>query len=143
PVVAIENHHNFAWKETHDGREVYVHRKGATPAGVGVLGVIPGSMGDAAYIVRGKGHPKSLCSASHGAGRVLSRKKAKDKYTFNAVQGDLAKKGITVLRAGADEVPGVYKNIEDVMANQSDLVEKVARWMPRIVMMSGDGEAED
>lgn len=143
-VASIENHHNFAWLEEHNGRKVYVHRKGATPAGDGVLGVIPGSMGTPAYVVRGKGNASSLCSASHGAGRVMSRTQAKSKFTFGSVKGDLAAKGIEILSAGADEVPGVYKDIESVMAAQTDLVSKVARFEPRIVKMCGDdSRAED
>lgn len=140
----VENHHNFAWKEVHGGKELIVHRKGATPAGEGVLGVIPGSMASPAFVVRGLGNPDSLDSASHGAGRVMSRKKAGEKYNWKAVQKDLEKKGVIVLSAGADEVPGVYKPIEQVMAEQSDLVEIVARFDPKIVKMCGDGsKAED
>lgn len=143
-IAGVENHHNFAWKETHGGKEVIVHRKGATPAGKGVLGVIPGSMGDNAYIVRGLGNPESLESASHGAGRRMSRTAALDKYSFKAVQKDLEKKGITVLSAGADEVPGVYKNIDDVMREQTDLVDIVGSFSPKIVKMCGDSsKAED
>ncbi len=138
-ISGVENHHNFAWKEIHDGRELIVHRKGATPAGEGVLGVIPGSMADPAFVVRGKGKAESLFSASHGAGRRMSRTKAKAKYTWNAVKNDLAKRGVRVLSAGADEVPGVYKNIEDVMAQQRDLVSTVARFDPKIVKMCDDG----
>jgi len=143
-VAGVENHHNFAWKEMHEGKEVIVHRKGATPAGKGVLGVIPGSMADPAFIVRGKGHAESINSASHGAGRCMSRTKAKEKYTWKAVQKDLAKKGVRVLSAGADEVPGVYKNILDVMREQQDLVDVVGRFDPKVVKMCGDGsKAED
>lgn len=143
-VAGVENHHNFAWKERHGGKDVYVHRKGATPAGKGVLGVIPGSMADPAFIVRGKGGADSLDSASHGAGRRMSRTAAFGKYNFKAVQKDLAAKGVHILSAGADEVPGVYKNILDVMAEQSDLVDIVARFDPKIVKMCGDGsKAED
>ena len=152
-LAGVENHHNFAWKETHaidngDGTtreaEVIVHRKGATPAGEGELGVIPGSMGTPAFVVRGKGSAASLRSASHGAGRVMSRRKAKDKYNFRAVKGDLEAKGVRVLSAGADEVPGVYKDIHEVMAEQADLVTPVARFDPKIVKMCGDGsKAED
>ncbi len=138
-VAGVENHHNFAWKEVHGGKEVIVHRKGATPAAAGELGVIPGSMADPAFIVRGSGNPASLCSASHGAGRQLSRKKAKDKYNFKAVRNDLLKKGIHILSAGADEVPGVYKDIREVMRQQADLVSTVGRFDPRIVKMCGDG----
>ena len=143
-IAGVENHHNFAWKEHHNGRDVIVHRKGATPAGKGELGVIPGSMADPAFIVRGKGNAESLNSASNGAGRAMSRKKALDQFNFRAVQKNLAKRGIQVLSAGSDEVPMVYKNIEQVMAEQSDLVEIVARFDPKIVKMCGDGSrAED
>jgi tRNA-splicing ligase RtcB len=143
-ISGVENHHNFAWKEIHGGRELIVHRKGATPAGEGVLGVIPGSMASPAFVVRGRGNAESLNSASHGAGRRMSRKKAKDKYNWKAVQKDLEKKGVRVLSAGADEVPGVYKDIEDVMQQQADLVEIVARFDPKIVKMCDDGsKAED
>ena len=143
-IASVENHHNFAWIEEHFGKQVYVHRKGATPAGKGILGVIPGSMGDSAYVVRGKGNIDSLSSASHGAGRLMSRKKGKEKFNLKAVCNDLAKKGIEVLSAGADEVPGVYKSINQVMAQQNDLVEKIARFEPKIVKMCGDGsKAED
>jgi tRNA-splicing ligase RtcB (3'-phosphate/5'-hydroxy nucleic acid ligase) len=138
-VSGVENHHNFAWKEVHNGKEVIVHRKGATPAGKGDLGVIPGSMADPAFVVRGRGNKASLHSASHGAGRRMSRKKAKDTYNFRAVRGDLERKGVRVLSAGADEVPGVYKNIRDVMARQQDLVDIVAQFDPKIVKMCGDG----
>ena len=143
-IAGVENHHNFAWKEVHGGREVVVHRKGATPAGRGVLGVIPGSMADPAFVVRGRGSAESLNSASHGAGRRLSRTAAKQKYTWRTVKADLERRGVKVLSAGADEVPGVYKNIEEVMREQQDLVEVVARFDPKIVKMCGDGsKAED
>ncbi|QDU56234.1 RtcB family protein [Aeoliella mucimassa] len=148
-IAGVENHHNFAWKEYHEvpgkgRREVVVHRKGATPAAAGVLGVIPGSMADPAFVVRGKGNIDSLASASHGAGRCMSRKQAKDTFRINAVKKDLEKKGITVLAAGSDEVPGVYKDIRRVMAAQQDLVEVVAQFDPKIVRMCGDGsKAED
>jgi tRNA-splicing ligase RtcB len=143
-IAGVENHHNFAWKEEHQGKELIVHRKGATPAHAGVLGVIPGSMADPAFIVRGKGKPSSLGSASHGAGRCMSRTQAKSTYTWKAVKNDLEKKGIRVLSAGADEVPGVYKDICQVMEQQADLVDILARFDPRVVKMCGDGSrAED
>jgi tRNA-splicing ligase RtcB len=143
-IAGVENHHNFAWKERHAGRDVIVHRKGATPAGPGVLGVIPGTMADPAYVVRGLGNPHSLNSASHGAGRRMSRKQAKDTYRFQAVRNDLERRGVHVLSAGADEVPGVYKDIREVMAAQQDLVEIVAQFDPKIVRMCSDGSrAED
>jgi tRNA-splicing ligase RtcB len=142
-ISGVENHHNFAWKEFHDGKELIVHRKGATPAGPGVLGVIPGSMADPAFVVRGKGQPESLNSASHGAGRRMSRRQARDTYNWKSVKNDLEKKGVKVLSAGADEVPYVYKNIEDVMREQQDLVEIVARFDPKIVKMCDDGSAAE
>lgn len=143
-IGGVENHHNFAWKEVHNGKELYVHRKGATPAGKGVLGVIPGSMGDPAFIVRGKGNALSLMSASHGAGRQMSRKKALDQFSWNATKKNLEQQGVHVLSAGADEVPGVYKPIREVMAAQTDLVEVVGEFHPRLVKMCGDGsKAED
>lgn len=138
-ISGVENHHNFAWKEIHGDREVIVHRKGATPAGHGTLGVIPGSMADPAFIVRGRGNAQSLNSAAHGAGRRMSRKKAKQRYRWNSVRQELLNKGVHVLSAGADEVPGVYKNIEQVMARQTDLVETIARFDPKIVKMCDDG----
>lgn len=147
-LATVENHHNFAWKETHtiDGqlREVIVHRKGATPAGEGVLGVIPGSMATPCYVVRGKGNAASLTSASHGAGRAMSRRQARDTFRWSHVKDMLAERRVHVISADVDEVPGVYKDIEAVMAAQQDLVEVVGRFDPRIVKMAPAGEpAED
>jgi tRNA-splicing ligase RtcB len=143
-IAGVENHHNFAWLEKHGGREVVVHRKGATPAGAGVLGVIPGSMADPAFIVRGRGVAESFDSASHGAGRQMSRTKANDMFRFGQIRKELAERGIDVLSAGSDEVPGVYKDIRKVMAAQQDLVEIVGQFDPKIVKMCGDGsKAED
>lgn len=147
-IIDIENHHNFAWKERHvvngQEREVIVHRKGATPAGAGVLGVIPGSMATPGYMVRGKGNAASLHSASHGAGRVMSRTKAMQSFTWSAVKKQLAAAGVELLSAGLDEVPGVYKDIHAVMAAQTDLVEVLGKFEPRLVKMCPAGErAED
>ncbi len=143
-IGGVENHHNFAWKEKHQGQELIVHRKGATPAQAGVLGVIPGTMADPAYVVRGRGNTASLQSAAHGAGRCMSRTKAKQQFRIRTVQQELAERGIRVLSAGSDEVPSVYKNIDEVMAAQRDLVDIIARFDPRIVKMCGDGSrAED
>ena len=139
-LLYIENHHNFAWKERHDGREVIVHRKGATPAAVGQLGIIPGSMATPAYIVRGKGNPESLESASHGAGRVMSRAAAKKTYRWADANSLLVKNKIKVLSAGIDELPMVYKDIDTVMAAQQDLVTTIACFQPRLVKMSPAGE---
>jgi tRNA-splicing ligase RtcB len=147
-LADVENHHNFAWKERHvvNGveEELIVHRKGATPAGPGVLGVIPGSMASPGFVVRGRGQPASLHSASHGAGRVMSRTQAKSRFTWGGTRRALAEMGITVLSAGADESPGVYKDIHQVMAAQQDLVEVLARFDPKLVKMAPEGEkAED
>jgi tRNA-splicing ligase RtcB (3'-phosphate/5'-hydroxy nucleic acid ligase) len=139
-LLDLENHHNFAWKEVHDGEEVIVHRKGATPAGEGVLGIIPGSMASPAFVVRGLGHPASLASASHGAGRVMSRTAALKKFTWKDVKQHLRERDVTLLSAGLDEVPMVYKDIHDVMAAQRDLVEPLGRFDPRIVKMAPAGE---
>jgi tRNA-splicing ligase RtcB len=142
-ALQIENHHNFAWKEIHGGVEVIVHRKGATPAHKGVLGVIPGSMADPAFVVRGKGNADSLMSASHGAGRRLSRTKAKQTLDKDYWKQEIKDRGVKLLSAGIDEVPAVYKNIEEVMLRQADLVETIARFDPKIVRMADDGSAED
>lgn len=147
-ILDIENHHNFAWLEKHmiDGqeRELVVHRKGATPAGAGVLGIIPGSMASPGYVVRGKGQPESLHSASHGAGRVMSRTKALQSFTWSAVKKQLKAAGVELLSAGLDEVPGVYKDITQVMAAQTDLVDVLGEFHPKLVKMCPAGEkAED
>jgi tRNA-splicing ligase RtcB len=143
-ISGVENHHNFAWKERHRGRDLLVHRKGATPAGEGVLGIIPGTMADPAFVVRGRGNPLSLNSAAHGAGRRMSRKKAFDLFRIQTVRKELEERGVHILAAGSDEVPGVYKDIRQVMAAQEDLVEIVAEFNPKIVRMCGDGShAED
>ncbi len=135
-LADVENHHNFAWKEQHLGREVTVHRKGATPAGFGVLGIIPGSMASPAFVVRGKGSKESLASASHGAGRVMSRSQALKTFSWEQVNQQLKKAGVTLLSSGLDEVPGVYKNIHQVMSEQTDLVEVLATFHPRLVKMA-------
>lgn len=139
-LAGVENHHNFAWKERHGDRELIVHRKGATPAGEGVLGVIPGSMASPGFVVRGKGNAPSLESASHGAGRVMSRTAAKQKFRWDEIQPVLAQRGVQLLSAGIDENPFVYKDIHQVMAQQADLVEVVARFDPRIVRMAEGSE---
>ncbi len=140
-AAGVENHHNFAWKETHGGKEVIVHRKGATPAGEGVLGVIPGSMATPGFVVRGRGVAEALESASHGAGRQMSRTAAKEKFRWAlGVKPILENAGVQLLSAGIDEVPGAYKDIHSVMASQRDLVEVIARFDPKIVKMADAGE---
>ena len=139
-ALAIENHHNFAWKETHFGEDVIVHRKGATPAGVGVLGVIPGSMATPSFIVRGRGEPDSMNSAAHGAGRAMSRTEAKNRFTWKDARSLLKENGVTLLSAGIDEAPMAYKDIPAVMAAQADLVETLATFRPTLVKMAPAGE---
>lgn len=138
-LASIENHHNFAWREIHDGREVVVHRKGATPAAEGVLGIIPGSMAAPGYVVRGRGGAASLDSAAHGAGRAMSRAQARATFRWAHVRPELAAQQVTLLSAGIDEAPGAYKDIGAVMAAQADLVEVLATFHPRIVKMA-DGK---
>ncbi len=147
-LLDVENHHNFAWKEVHSingaDREVIVHRKGATPAGEGVLGVIPGSMATPGFLVRGRGNAESLRSASHGAGRVMSRTKAIDTFEWSKVNRVLKDRGVKLISAGLDEVPMVYKDIHQVMAAQQDLVEVLGQFDPKLVKMAPHGErAED
>ncbi|MFQ3536145.1 MAG: RtcB family protein [Aggregatilineales bacterium] len=136
-IGVVENHHNFAWREVVDGQELIVHRKGATPAAEGVLGVIPGSMGDPGYVVRGRGAAASLNSAAHGAGRRISRAEALKRFNWNIINRKLREKGVEVLSAGLDEVPNCYKDIDAVMAAQADLIETLAVFQPKLVKMDG------
>ncbi len=137
PIRKIENHHNFAWKEMYEGKEVIVHRKGATPAGKGVLGIIPGSMTAPGFIVKGKGEEAAIHSASHGAGRKMSRTKANASITHKDLNEMLLKHGVTLLGGGLDEAPQAYKDIERVMKSQQALVDVVGKFTPRIVRMDG------
>ena len=140
PLANVENHHNFAWKETlADGREAIVHRKGATPAGAGVLGIIPGSMTAPGFIVRGRGEPDAIQSASHGAGRRMSRTQAKQQLSEGNVRRYLRDHGIELIGGGLDEAPMAYKDIHQVMAHQRDLVDVLGSFTPRIVRMDAGG----
>lgn len=135
-LANVENHHNFAWKETlANGKEAVVHRKGATPAGKDVLGIIPGSMTAPGFIVKGKGYAPSLNSASHGAGRQLSRTKAKQATTFNELRKTLKKAGVRLIGGGIDEAPMAYKDIHQVMGYQRNLVDVLGSFLPKIVRM--------
>ncbi len=142
PVAAIENHHNFAWKETVkvDGKkqEAIVHRKGATPAGAGVLGIIPGTMADEGYVVSGKGLAASLNSASHGGGRMMSRNQAKKTINPRDQQKILKERGIKLIGGRLDEAPQAYKQIAQVIQAQSDLVDIIGKFQPRLVRMATD-----
>lgn len=145
PLFRVENHHNFAWSETlADGSEAIVHRKGATPAGTGVLGIIPGSMTANGYIVKGLGNASALASASHGAGRLMSRTAAKNSITQKMVRQELERHGVELIGGGLDEAPMAYKDINAVMHHQRDLVEVLGVFTPKIVRMCGDDSpAED
>ena len=136
PLLSVNCHHNYAEKEVHFGEEVYVTRKGAVRAREEDYGIIPGSMGAKSYIVKGKGNHDSYCSCSHGAGRLMSRTKAKKNFTVD----DLVKQteGIECRKDGGvlDEIPGAYKPIEKVMKQQKDLVEVVAT-LRQVVCVKG------
>jgi tRNA-splicing ligase RtcB (3'-phosphate/5'-hydroxy nucleic acid ligase) len=136
PLLSVNCHHNYAEREVHFGNEVYVTRKGAVRARTEDYGIIPGSMGAKSYIVKGKGNADSYCSCSHGAGRTMSRTKAKKHFTLDDLidqtRGVECRKDTGVL----DEIPGAYKPIETVMENQSDLVEVVAT-LKQVVCVKG------
>ncbi len=142
PIATVENHHNFAWREkimVNDCEvEAIVHRKGATPAGQGVLGVIPGTMADLGYVVVGKGCKESLQSASHGSGRKMSRTNAIKTITQEQHNEYLAKHGITLIGGGLDESPEAYKPITKVIEAQRELVDIIGSFQPRIVRMADD-----
>jgi tRNA-splicing ligase RtcB len=141
PIKRVENHHNFAWKEKledHNGtKEVIVHRKGATPAGKNVLGIIPGSMTANGFIVKGKGEVSAINSASHGAGRRMSRTAAMKSVTESALSDELKRHGVKLIGGGLDEAPFAYKDIEMVMKSQTELVDIVGKFTPKIVKMDG------
>ena len=135
PIAKIENHHNFAWKEKIKGQELIVHRKGATPAYKGELGIIPGSMIHPGYIVSGKGEEASLNSASHGAGRQLSRSKARNIITRSELKKILRREKVTLIGGGVDEAPIAYKNVGDIVGAQKNLIKIEGKFYPRIVRM--------
>lgn len=143
PVLMVENHHNFAWKEQlADGRQVIVHRKGATPAGPDVLGIIPGSMTQPGFVVRGLGNPESINSASHGAGRLMSRTQAFNTVTRSQLNKALQEADIQLIGGDLDEAPMVYKNIDTVIDAQRDLVSVLAKFTPKIVRMADANRKE-
>jgi tRNA-splicing ligase RtcB len=135
-IEAINCHHNYVAQEQHFGKTLWVTRKGAVRAGAGELGIIPGSMGARSYLVRGKGNPDSFCSCSHGAGRVYSRSEAKQRFTLSdhreATAGIECRKDKGVI----DETPMAYKDIDAVMAAQSDLVE-IVHTLRQVVCVKG------
>ena len=133
---AINCHHNYVAREKHFGEMVYVTRKGAIRAGEGELGIIPGSMGARSYIVRGKGNPESFCSCAHGAGRRMSRQQAKKRFSRKDLEEQT--KGVECRKDKAviDEIPAAYKDIDQVMKNQSDLVE-VVHTLKQVICVKG------
>lgn len=135
-LANVHNHHNFAWREEiGPGQCAIVHRKGTTPAGKGVAGFIPGNMVAPGYLVCGKGAEKSLNSASHGAGRAMSRQKAKEQFTQSGLKKLLSQNGVTLIGGSVEESPWAYKEIDRVMFAQQELVEIHGRFLPRIVRM--------
>jgi tRNA-splicing ligase RtcB (3'-phosphate/5'-hydroxy nucleic acid ligase) len=136
PLLSVNCHHNYAEKEVHYGESVYVTRKGAVRAQKDDYGIIPGSMGAKSFIVKGKGCAESYCSCSHGAGRLMSRSKAKKTYTLDDLVAQTA--GVECRKDDGilDEIPAAYKPIEQVMANQQDLVEVVAT-LKQVVCVKG------
>ena len=135
-LQAVNCHHNYISREHHYGEDVLVTRKGAVRAGLGDMGIIPGSMGARSFIVRGKGNKESFHSCSHGAGRQMSRTKAKKVFTLadhiKATEGVECRKDESVI----DETPGAYKNIDDVMEAQKDLVE-IVHTLKQVVCVKG------
>lgn len=133
---AINCHHNYVAREKHFGETVYVTRKGAIRAGEGDLGIIPGSMGARSYIVRGKGNPESFCSCAHGAGRRMSREQAKKRFSRKDLEEQT--KGVECRKDKGviDEIPAAYKDIDQVMENQSDLVE-VVHTLKQVICIKG------
>jgi len=137
PIGRVENHHNFAWREIYEGRELIVHRKGATPAGKDVLGIIPGSMTAPGYIVKGRGEHAAIFSAAHGAGRKMSRTAAMNSISHELLNATLESHGVKLLGGGLDEAPQAYKDIEEVMHSQRQLIDVLGRFTPKIVRMDG------
>ena len=133
----INCHHNYVEKENHFGEEVFITRKGAIRAGAGDLGIIPGSMGTRSFIVRGKGNPESFHSCSHGAGRRMSRTQARKSFTLADLEAQTEGVELNRRKSILDEIPGAYKDIDEVMQNQSDLVEPV-HTLKQIICVKGD-----
>ena len=133
---AINCHHNYVSEEHHFGEQVFVTRKGAIRAGEGEYGIIPGSMGAKSFIVKGKGNPSSFCSCSHGAGRVMSRSKAKRLFSEEDLLAQTSGVECRIDKSVIDEIPSAYKNIDTVMANQTDLVD-IVHTLKQVVCIKG------
>ena len=136
PEIVVNCHHNYVSIEEHFGDKVYVTRKGAINAESGRYGIIPGSMGAKSFIIKGLGNPDSFNSCSHGAGRKMSRTKAKSKYTIEDLKAQTAGVECRKDRGVVDEIPGAYKDIEEVMRAQNDLVEVVAE-LKQVICVKG------
>ena len=134
--IAVNCHHNYVSPEIHFGEEVYVTRKGAIRADVGMFGIIPGSMGAKSFIIKGLGNAESFNSCSHGAGRKMSRTAAKKRFSREDLERQTAGVECRKDKGVIDEIPGAYKNIDEVMRNQSDLVEVVAE-LKQVVCVKG------
>ncbi|QQS41670.1 MAG: RtcB family protein [Acidobacteriota bacterium] len=134
--VTVNCHHNYVAHEQHFGEEVYVTRKGAINAAEGLYGIIPGSMGAKSYIIKGLGNPESFHSCSHGAGRKMSRTAAKKRFTRQDLERQTEGVECRKDKGVIDEIPGAYKDIDEVMRNQEDLVEVVAE-LKQVVCVKG------
>lgn len=144
PAAKVVTTHNLAWREQHDGRDLIVHRKGATPARKGELAVIPSTMASPSAIVIGLGNREALDSASHGAGRSMSRAEAKDSISRKMLKDALRSADVHLVGGGLDEAPQAYKDFNKVMSAQAELVERIGWFEPRVVRMCDDGTpAED
>jgi tRNA-splicing ligase RtcB (3'-phosphate/5'-hydroxy nucleic acid ligase) len=137
-LATVDYHHNFAWKELIYGKEHIVHRKGATPASAGTLGIVPGSMTSPGYIVRGLGNTASLNSASHGAGRKMSRQKSKNFTSMSEVKKVVQAAKVTLIGGSTEEGPHSYKDIEMIIKSQHNLIAVEGKFYPRIVRMAKD-----
>jgi len=132
----INCHHNYVSEEFHFGEQVFVTRKGAIRAREGELGIIPGSMGAKSFIVRGRGNDNSFCSCSHGAGRVMSRSKAKKLFDIQDLEQQTAGVECRIDKSVVDEIPSAYKDIDKVMQHQNDLVD-VVHTLKQVVCIKG------
>jgi len=142
PGEVINIHHNFAALEVHEGEELVIHRKGATSARAGELGIIPGSMGAPSYIVRGRGNPESFTSCSHGAGRMMSRGQARKQISEAAFASSLSDTFSKPSRGLLDEAPGAYKDVTVVIDRQRDLVDVLHTLRP-LITVKGDSRDRD
>lgn len=139
----VHNHHNYAWRENHFGKDLWVVRKGATPARPGQRGFIGGSMGDDAVIVEGVASEEakaSLYSTVHGAGRLFGRKEAKRRFTKEQMSAWLQERGVVLIGADLDESPMAYRRLPEVLAHHSNSIKVQHTLRPFAVCMAGDGE---